>query len=97
MLSFDLLGVDFADGVSRGREVASTASRRSGVKVHQPKRLAHFLQLSEDLLSPASHYLGPHHPSATLHRAPPPALLGFAPHEPPSPRPPPPPPGALRP
>ena len=80
MFAFDLLCVEFADGVGRGREVAGIDSRRIGVKVHQTKRLEQLLQLSEDLIRPAPEHLGQDDAGQMINRVPQPALVGFAPH-----------------
>ena len=37
MLAFDLLGVNFADGMSRGRQVPFIDACRIRIKMHQPK------------------------------------------------------------
>jgi hypothetical protein len=43
MLAFGLLRVEFANGMSRGRQVTGIDSGRIGIKVHQPKRLKQLL------------------------------------------------------
>jgi hypothetical protein len=81
MFSFDLLRVEFADGVGRGREVAVIDSCRIGVKVHEPKRLEHLLQLQKDRIGPIPEDIGQDHPSEMINRVPQPPLVGFAPHK----------------
>ena len=45
MFAFDLLGVDFADGMGSCWQMTSIDSGSIGIKVHEPKRLEQLLQL----------------------------------------------------
>ena len=45
--AFNLLRVEFPDGVSSSRQVTAVDSGRIGVEVLQPKRLAQLLQLDQ--------------------------------------------------
>jgi hypothetical protein len=79
MFAFNLLGVDFADGMRGGGEVAVVDSRRIGVEVHQAKRLEHLFQLYKNLIGSAPKHIRQDHSSQMINRMPQPALVGFAP------------------
>ena len=81
MLTFNLLGGDFAHSVGGGGKVAGIDPSGLRVKVHQAKRLEQLWQFDKDLIRATPKYLGQDHPSQMINRMPHPALVCFALHE----------------
>ena len=81
MFAFNLLRVAFAHGVSSRWKVTVVDSGRIGIKVLQPKRLQHLLQLDTDPIRATAERLRQDHTTQGINRMPHPALMRFAPHE----------------
>ena len=81
MFAFDLLGVDFADGMGSCGQMTSIDSGSIGIKVHEPKRLEQLLPLSKDLIRATPQHLGQPDSGKMINRVPPPALVNLTAHE----------------
>jgi len=81
MVAFDLLRVDFAAGVTGGRQVTVIHASGIGVKVDEAKGLEQRLPLYTDGSGPGSKDIGQDHARAVIHRMPQPPLVGFAPDQ----------------
>jgi hypothetical protein len=81
MLAFDLLRVGFADGVSRGGEMAVVDSRRIRIAMLQPKRLEQLLSLDTHFIRSTPEHICQDDSGEMGNRMPQPPLVGFAPHK----------------
>ncbi len=81
MFTFDLLRVAFANGMSRGGEVALIDSGRIRVEVLQAKGLEQLLQLDENRIRATAKRIRQDYATQMVNRVPQPALMGFAPHK----------------
>jgi hypothetical protein len=81
MFAFNLWGVNFADRMSGGGEVAIIHPGSIRVEVHEAKRLEQLLQFDKHLTRPIPEHIGQNNPGEMINCMPQPPLLGFTPHE----------------
>jgi hypothetical protein len=75
MFAFDLLGVAFANGMRRCRQVPRIDSRPIRVAVFQAKGLEHLLQLDEDSIRTTPEDIRQDHAAQMIDRLPQPATV----------------------
>src|ERR1700730_3054353 len=81
MLAFNLLGVEFPNGMRRGGEMAIVDPSGIGVEMHEAKRLKQLLQVDKHRVRSIPKHIGQDHPGQMINRVPQPALVSFALHE----------------
>ena len=58
MFAFDLLGMDFTDGMSGGGEMAVVDPSRIRIEMDQAKRFEQLLQFDKDLIRATPKHIG---------------------------------------
>lgn len=81
MFAFDLLGVDFADGMSGGGEMAVLDPSGIGVKMLQPKWLQQLVQLDKHFIRSTPERIRQDHSGEVIYGVPQPALVSLVLHE----------------
>jgi hypothetical protein len=81
MFAFDLLGVDFADGMSSGGKMTVINPGGIGVKMFQPKGLEQLVQLDKHLIRPTPKRIRQDHSREMINGVPQPTPMSLVLHK----------------